>query len=138
MDETYKPIRDPRLLTAVRERYGLGERFILYFGVFDVRKNVLRIVEAYARIRESFDEPYQLVLAGRLRYLGHPLYPDPRPLVRELADACDAALLPGREVHRLAFPFPFPRHNDFDAANRDRAVSWRAISNPATSSLARR
>ncbi|HEY7063233.1 MAG TPA: glycosyltransferase family 1 protein [Chloroflexota bacterium] len=84
VDESYKPIRDPRLLTAVRDRYGLAERFILYFGGFDVRKNVLRIVEAYARIREKFDEPYQLVLAGRLRFVGHPLYPDPRVLVREL------------------------------------------------------
>ncbi len=84
VDATYQPIRDPRLLTAVRERYGLGEKFILYFGGFDVRKNVLRIVHAYARIREALDEPYQLVLAGRLRYVGHPLYPDPRVLVREL------------------------------------------------------
>jgi hypothetical protein len=32
------------------------------------------------------------------------------------ADACDAALMPGREVHRLSFPFPFPQC-DFAAAN---------------------
>lgn len=36
----------------------------------------------------------------------------------ELANAVDARLLPGRTVHRLAFPFPFPHPNDFDAANR--------------------
>jgi glycosyltransferase involved in cell wall biosynthesis len=84
VDESYQPIRDPRLLSAVRERYGLGERFILYFGGFDVRKNVRRLIEAYARIRPHLDEPYQLVLAGRLHLIGHPLYPDPRPLVREL------------------------------------------------------
>jgi glycosyltransferase involved in cell wall biosynthesis len=84
VDASFQPITDPRLLSGVRERYGLGERFILYFGGFDVRKNVLRIVEAYARIRAALDEPYQLVLAGRLRFVGHPLYPDPRGLVREL------------------------------------------------------
>ncbi|MBX5491098.1 MAG: glycosyltransferase family 4 protein [Chloroflexi bacterium] len=84
VDESYQPITDPRLLAGVRERYGIGERFILYFGGFDVRKNVLRLVQAYAQIRQRFDEPYQLVLAGRLRHVGHPLYPDPRPLVREL------------------------------------------------------
>jgi glycosyltransferase involved in cell wall biosynthesis len=84
VDESYQPITDPRLLAGVRERYGIGERFILYFGGFDVRKNVLRLVRAYAQIRQRFDEPYQLVLAGRLRHIGHPLYPDPRPLVREL------------------------------------------------------
>ena len=35
-----------------------------------------------------------------------------------LADAVDAALMPGREVRRLAFPFPFPHPCDFDASNR--------------------
>ncbi len=34
----------------------------------------------------------------------------------DLADACDRLLMPGREVHRLSFPFPFP-HCDFAASN---------------------
>jgi len=35
----------------------------------------------------------------------------------ELADQVDAALMPGRRVERLAFPFPFPHPCDFDASN---------------------
>jgi len=35
----------------------------------------------------------------------------------ELAEACDHALMPGREVHRLSFPFPFSPSCDFDASN---------------------
>lgn len=35
----------------------------------------------------------------------------------ELADAADRALMPGREVHRLSFPFPFPPPCDFEASN---------------------
>lgn len=35
----------------------------------------------------------------------------------ELADAVDAALLPGRSIERLAFPFPFPPPCDFDGSN---------------------
>lgn len=31
--------------------------------------------------------------------------------------AADHVLLPGRAVHRLSFPFPFPEPNDFDEAN---------------------
>jgi glycosyltransferase involved in cell wall biosynthesis len=84
VDDSYQPITDPRLLAGVRERYGIGDHFILYFGGFDVRKNVRRVVEAYARIRPKLEQPHQLVLAGRFRFAGHPLYPDPRPLVREL------------------------------------------------------
>ena len=33
-------------------------------------------------------------------------------------DACDAALMPGREVHRLSFPFPFSPSCDYAASNR--------------------
>ncbi len=35
----------------------------------------------------------------------------------EVADAVDAALMPGRTVERLAFPFPFPNPCDFDGSN---------------------
>jgi glutamate-1-semialdehyde 2,1-aminomutase len=35
----------------------------------------------------------------------------------ELADACDRILMPGREVHRLSFPFPFKDGCAFDASN---------------------
>jgi hypothetical protein len=35
----------------------------------------------------------------------------------DFADACDRLLMPGREVHRLSFPFPFPHPCDFDASN---------------------
>src|SRR3712207_5219682 len=38
---------------------------------------------------------YQLVIAGRLQLLGHPLYPDPRPLVREL-DLGDRIIFTGQ------------------------------------------
>ena len=45
----YRPVTDPGQLARVRERYGLPQRFILYLGGFDVRKNVAGLVRAYAR-----------------------------------------------------------------------------------------
>jgi predicted TIM-barrel fold metal-dependent hydrolase len=33
-------------------------------------------------------------------------------------DHCDAVLMPGRQVHRLAFPYPFTPGCDFEASNR--------------------
>ena len=33
-------------------------------------------------------------------------------------DSCDAALMPGREVHRLSIPFPFSPFCDYAASNR--------------------
>lgn len=84
VDASYRPITDTRLIDSVRDRYGIGPKYILYFGGFDVRKNVDRLLQAYAALPRSVQDEYQLVIAGRLHLLGHPLYPDPRPRVREL------------------------------------------------------
>jgi len=82
--EQYYPVTDSWKLKAVRERYSIPQRYLLYFGGFDTRKNVLRLIRAYASILPRMEEKIPLVIAGRLHLLGHPLYPDPRPLVREL------------------------------------------------------
>lgn len=82
--ESYRPITEPWILGAVRERYLLPPRFVLYFGGFDLRKNVHRVIKAYASLPRTLRQEYKLVIAGRLHLLGHPLYPDPRPLVRQL------------------------------------------------------
>lgn len=36
----------------------------------------------------------------------------------QAVEACDAVLMPGREVHRLSFPFPYAVSCDFEASNR--------------------
>jgi glycosyltransferase involved in cell wall biosynthesis len=84
VDASLFPVRDPWLLANVRERYGIGPRFVLYFGGFDLRKNVPRLIQAYARLPERLRREYQLVIAGRYQHLGHPLYPDPRVTVHSL------------------------------------------------------
>jgi glycosyltransferase involved in cell wall biosynthesis len=84
VDATLHPVRDAWLLASVRERYGIGARFVLYFGGFDLRKNVPRLIEAYGRLPAVLRKEYQLVISGRYQHLGHPLYPDPRETVQRL------------------------------------------------------
>jgi glycosyltransferase involved in cell wall biosynthesis len=84
VDDGFRRITDSWQLLAVRQRYEIGERYVLYFGGFDLRKNVLGTIRSYARLPAQLRQRYQLVIAGRLHHFGHPLYPDPRPLVREL------------------------------------------------------
>jgi glutamate-1-semialdehyde 2,1-aminomutase len=43
----------------------------------------------------------------------------------ELIESCDALLMPGREVHRLSFPFPFQHPCDFDGSNEFIAAQTR-------------
>lgn len=83
-DSSLRPVYDEATLDSVREAHGITGNFLLYFGGFDVRKNVERIILAYQAALPSFLRPCQLVIAGSLSLVGHPLYPDPRPLIRRL------------------------------------------------------
>ena len=48
---------DPAELAAFRRRAGLPERFILFLGTLEPRKNLPTLREAYARIASSTDAP---------------------------------------------------------------------------------
>ncbi len=84
-DERYA--RPPTLaaLQRVQRRYALPQRFILYLGGFDVRKNVPRLLQAYAQlVHQGRHRGVSLVIAGRLPSRDTPFTPDPRRLAREL------------------------------------------------------
>ncbi len=89
-DPRFCRVTDEATLRRVRERYDLpGEPFLLYLGGFDVRKNLPRTLEAYARLvkrlnAEARDVP-RLVIAGRLPATDTAFAPDPRPIVARLA-----------------------------------------------------
>src|SRR5579863_2918378 len=51
----------------------------------------------------------------------------------EMANTIDAALMPGREVHRLSFPFPFQHPCDFVASNA--FVAAETAKDPASRAL---
>ncbi len=43
---------DPEAIAAVRQKYGLPERFILYVGTIEPRKNLTALLEAYTALME--------------------------------------------------------------------------------------
>ena len=59
-------IEDEARLAAVRARYRLPEKFILWVGQIESRKNVKRLLRAFAEIARDF--PHQLVIAGEQRW----------------------------------------------------------------------
>jgi glycosyltransferase involved in cell wall biosynthesis len=61
----FRPLRSEAQLQTVRRRYGLPHRFVLYVGTIEPRKNLVRLVEAYARLRASRDIAHGLVFVGR-------------------------------------------------------------------------
>ena len=92
VDERFRPVVDPVELERVRRKYELPDRFILYLGGFDVRKNVPRLVQAYACWAKeelptfgkvgNFGTP-RLVIAGKLPAADTPFAPDPRRVAVE-------------------------------------------------------
>jgi len=69
---------------AVRERYGLPERYVLYLGGFDVRKDVETLLRAWQQAGPAISTRYPLVIAGRLPERDTVFAPDPRRQAREL------------------------------------------------------
>jgi len=67
VDPIFSPWRGtPSEVRALRRRFALSEQFVLYTGGFDSRKNLRRLVQAWASVRKAPDS--QLVFAG----LGEP------------------------------------------------------------------
>ncbi|MBU1746576.1 MAG: glycosyltransferase family 4 protein, partial [Chloroflexi bacterium] len=81
-DARFRPADDPALLADLRARHGLAEHLVFYLGGFDARKDVATLVRAFAAARAELPG-WQLVIAGRVRD-DSPLFPDPRPVAREL------------------------------------------------------
>jgi glycosyltransferase involved in cell wall biosynthesis len=68
---------------AVRQKYDLPERYVLYLAAHDVRKNVASLVEAFATVART-DDDVTLVIGGALPERSAPPLYDPRPLVQTL------------------------------------------------------
>lgn len=81
-DESYSPTATPEDVN-VRARYGLPERYALYLGGFDVRKNVTTALLTYRWAGPTIGAECPLVIAGRLPERDSLFIPDPRRLARE-------------------------------------------------------
>jgi len=76
---------DGAILAAVRQKYGLPERFFLYLGGFDVRKNVSATLHAYRRYLDRGGDPaVRLVVAGKLPAQDTAFTPDPQKIAAEV------------------------------------------------------
>jgi glycosyltransferase involved in cell wall biosynthesis len=60
----FRPVAGGARLDAVRRRYGLASEFVLYVGTIEPRKNLTRLLEAFAMLRRSGYASLGLVIAG--------------------------------------------------------------------------
>jgi len=70
-EQRFQPVRDEQRIEKAREKYGIRERYVLFLGTVQPRKNLTRLVEAFA---QTGDPTTQLVIAGRRGWLTGDLY----------------------------------------------------------------
>ncbi|NOR23116.1 MAG: glycosyltransferase [Desulforhopalus sp.] len=66
-DERFMKIEDPARNNGVREKYGLPESYILFAGTLEPRKNITRLLNAYAMSKARVG--LKLVIAGKTGWL---------------------------------------------------------------------
>jgi len=74
VNPAYRPIADPAVLAAVRARYYLPERFLLFFSTIEPRKNLLMLLEAYRALLDRSPAAPDLAVAGRKGWLFQPVF----------------------------------------------------------------
>ncbi len=65
-DESLTRVNDPEAMAVVKARYGISGDYLLYIGTLQPRKNLVRLVEAFARVQKP---DLRLVLAGQKGWL---------------------------------------------------------------------
>lgn len=78
-DERFRPASSDAV-AEFRERHNLPDRFVLYLGTLEPRKNVELLVRAYATLRQQGSTDHLLVLAGARGWRYDPIF----ELVRQL------------------------------------------------------
>jgi glycosyltransferase involved in cell wall biosynthesis len=58
----FRPVDDPGLARSMRTKYGLDTKYILGIGSADPRKNIEKLVEAYALLPEKLKTEYHLAV----------------------------------------------------------------------------
>jgi anaerobic magnesium-protoporphyrin IX monomethyl ester cyclase len=70
---SFRPVRDSAQLDRIRRRYGLADRVILYVGTIEPRKNLPRLIDAFAARLGAGHLSHQLLCVGPYGWLSHGL-----------------------------------------------------------------
>ena len=60
----FKPVTDACRLQVVQQKYGITGQYFLFLGTLEPRKNLPRLLQAYAAYAGRFSDPAKLVIAG--------------------------------------------------------------------------
>ncbi|MGD0352430.1 MAG: glycosyltransferase family 1 protein [Dehalococcoidia bacterium] len=64
-DDIFKPSPDPHKVETALRKYGIVSSYIIYVGILEPKKNILRLVEAFASLKRDGKIVHKLVIAGK-------------------------------------------------------------------------
>ena len=73
VSDAFRPVRDPAHVEAVCKRYGLTVPFVLYVGTIEPRKNLVRLIQAFAQIKKR-GLPHKLAIVGQAGWHCAPIF----------------------------------------------------------------
>jgi glycosyltransferase involved in cell wall biosynthesis len=79
-DSVYAPIRDREVLERIHHKYHLPEKFVLFVGTIEPRKNLPTLIRAYKGLIDDYKAKADLAIVGKQGWL----YDDVYHLVEEL------------------------------------------------------
>jgi len=68
IDDIFREMPSVEKLTKVRQKYELPEKYILYVGNIEPKKNIARIIEAFKNLLKYSEIPHSLVIAGQFAW----------------------------------------------------------------------
>ncbi|MBU4420989.1 MAG: glycosyltransferase family 4 protein [Proteobacteria bacterium] len=80
VDPIFRPINDKDVLDPIRRKYNIYEKFILYVGAIQPRKNIATLIRAYSMLCKEQNFEHKLVIAGGVGWKNKNI----RPLIEEL------------------------------------------------------
>ncbi|WP_188937867.1 glycosyltransferase family 4 protein [Puia dinghuensis] len=70
----FKKITEAEALEKVKHKYHLPDKFFLFVGNLEPRKNIIGIIQAFAALKKEHCKEFKLVLAGRKAWKYTPIF----------------------------------------------------------------
>jgi len=80
VSEDFRPIEDAAELQRVRDKYKLYSPYILTLGTIEPRKNHVRLIQTYSKIREEHGITHDLIIGGGKGWLYQGVFDEVRSL----------------------------------------------------------
>ena len=80
VDASFQPLDRQQAIGQLQRNYDAGERFILFVGTLEPKKNLPVLIQAYALLREKHGLPHKLLIAGKKGWMYQEVFDTTREL----------------------------------------------------------